>query len=717
KRLLQAWLKTSSRNEMPDAVDEIFFRQGEGQAGVEKLRAFAAERPDVQAVLGGVLDAPVAPTVAAPRSAGSLGIIGDISDAPVTDTRGQLLSRAERIALGGAPPDVPMPKLSTQGEAARQAMITDLAARKNTARGMTPATAMEEATGQIDALISRRFKAGDVDEADLVPPEVRSVARQANDVLGTWERINLLMSPLTHFRNILGTGGTAPWKIVEDTIAPVIEPLFARAGYAKEGRHQGEQLHRIRGWYHAGAAASREFLATLARGDEALEVAQTGQASRAPTGRTVLDAAEKGLGVLFRPLSAADAYFRTVYEGGDLYARAYRHTKGQGLTGKVQGDEMLRFMQQPDDATVQAIERQGKYSTFTQDMDKVGDWVAKLGQIPGIGPNIAPFVKTPYNALKYDMERSPLGVASVVKAGMSKSTTSGEMADRTARTMAGSFISYTLYRQAEEGNITGPLPDSQPERDAWQAEGKKPWHIRIGGSWWNYGIIPGVNANLATAALLANAKKQGTVEGRPWNDVAGRFALEMVGVLAQKPLLGTLAGLMESIDRPANAAQFFERFGAQIAQQNLPASSALRYVENITDPMLRNPQGVVERVQAGIPGLAQNLPIKRDAFGSEMARDQTGWEAALNPFRRSDAREGIRQYRGSDSAEMDRTISRALSAVADYDRAPREYPRPTQEQRRLANRFDGRELDRYQELRSKEKARERQAQTARAGGR
>ncbi|HXI18278.1 MAG TPA: hypothetical protein VNM48_18085, partial [Chloroflexota bacterium] len=81
KRLLQAWLKLSSRNELPDAVDEVFFRQGEGQAGVERLRAFASERPDVQAVLGGVLDAAVAPASSA-RSADALGIIGDAIGVP-----------------------------------------------------------------------------------------------------------------------------------------------------------------------------------------------------------------------------------------------------------------------------------------------------------------------------------------------------------------------------------------------------------------------------------------------------------------------------------------------------------------------------------------------------------------------------------------------------------------------------------------------------------
>ncbi|HXI17288.1 MAG TPA: hypothetical protein VNM48_13065, partial [Chloroflexota bacterium] len=724
RTLFDAFMKLGPKQGMSDAVDELQFRQGEGVAVWEKFQGFLTENPGVKEALErGSISMRVAADMAAGAVGGATGYltapdgateqgrlarglggfaggvvaaeggqalgrglrnarpgstgIGTIEGAPVTDARGRLLSGSERLDAGGELV-LPPPRLSQTGEKARRDLID-----KNIRSGMSN----DDAAEKIDTYIAK-LQRGQQVPPDMLDDAERTTLVTLNDTLGTYARLNLLMSPLTHARNVVSTAATIPWQYAEGFLAPALEPIFRAAGKTGEARYLGETAARATGQAHAFAAASRNMLSSLRYGDELLETAQTGRSVRgaAPTGGNVISrglaAAERGLSVGFRPLSAADAFFKTVFEGGELYSQAYRTARNAGLKGQALDDEVLRIVQNPSalgDDVVKAVEKAGKYHTYTSDPNAlVKGLTTIMGKLGPAGTAILPFIRTPVNAILYDLERSPLGVASVVKGMANKSVTSGEMADKTARALMGTGIAYGLYKYAEAGNVTGPLPSNPTERDAWDAEGKKPYSVKIGDSWWDLRMLPGLGATVALAGGFADAQRKAADSDQPLAQTAGRYAMHMAQVLGQRPLLGTLTGLLDAIDNPDQADSWWERTAASSAGMYLPASSLGRYIRGFTDDTERAPQGIGQRLAANYPGT--DIPEKRTAFGDVKQRSQTGAEALINPFRRSTVREGIRRFDGANDAADDTRIAAILTKVNRWRGNRDEYPEPTDDE-------------------------------------
>jgi hypothetical protein len=622
------------------------------------------------------------------RGSDLVGIIADVTKAPVTDAAGTLLSRAERLAQGGVDQRVPLPTLSPAGEAARQSLI-----EQNVRLGYS----LKDAADLVDGYIAGLARGGQIPQQYVLPAAQRSTLARLNDALGTYGRLQLLLAPTTHLGNVAGNVAAMPWQLAEGLVAPLVEPVWRALGKAPEARYAGLTGVRMAGWWHSLAAGGANLLDVLRQGDAPLTQQLTGQA--AATGRI-----GRALEVGFRPLSAVDALFKTIAEGGELYTQAGRQAAREGLRGDARWQRVGELVQQPPEAMVRQAERAGSYFTYNGELDRVGKLLNDVARLPGM-QFVVPFIRVPYNALKFDLERSPLGALSVGKAALDPAATSGELADRTARTLIGGVIAGALFKYALDGNVAPPTwPDNPQERDAWTAEGKTPGAVRIGGSWWDLRRVPGLGANLALAGAAADTARRMQQPDASFTQEAGRLSLSLAQALAQKPLLDNLAGLMGAINDPANGGAFLERLGAGVASQLLPGSSALRTVEKVTDPLQRAPQGLVQRVEAGIPGPAGTVPVRRDAFGNALPRDQTGLEAAVNPFPRSMARPGMRRYQGSQSAEQDTQIAAAIARVQQAYKAGR---RPDPRDQRVYDRFIGRENVPYRLARQQELQRQR----------
>ena len=84
--------------------------------------------------------------------------------------------------------------------------------------------------------------------------------------------------------------------------------------------------------------------------------------------------------------------------------------------------------------------------------------------------------------------------------------------------------------------------------------------------------------------------------------------------LVSQTYLSGLSDLMEGLQDPVGSGS---RFLTRTAGGFVPFSSALRTAAQVTDPTYRDPQTLTERIQAGIPGLSQNVPPRLTAFGEE----------------------------------------------------------------------------------------------------
>jgi hypothetical protein len=86
---------------------------------------------------------------------------------------------------------------------------------------------------------------------------------------------------------------------------------------------------------------------------------------------------------------------------------------------------------------------------------------------------------------------------------------------------------------------------------------------------------------------------------------------------------------MQSLSDAMNASTDYARYGDQfiqgLASGVVPYGSALRTAAQAMDPTYRSVQNVPQRIEAGIPGLTQNVPEKVTALGETSKRESPWW--------------------------------------------------------------------------------------------
>ena len=316
-------------------------------------------------------------------------------------------------------------------------------------------------------------------------------------------------------------------------------------------------------------------------------------------------------------------------------------------------------------------------------MDALGKLLNQVGNMPGIGPILAPFVKTPYNAIRYGLERAP--VTNLVPLGkklLDPKASRADKAEQAGRAVTGYVVMLPFLMAYAQGNLTGATPANDTEKDQWQAEGKQPYSMKIGDRWVSFNLFPALHATLVTTVNLADAVQ--TVRGEKGeSEDFGTEALQAVlavgNEVVQRPLFGGLSDLAEAMESPEKVKNFSEQTAANAVSSAIPGSAALRWASNIADPYERSANTLEEKAQRGLPWRAQDLPVARTAFGDERMKEGQAWDRALNPLRRSEDRPDRAQYeyREAFSAEEDRKIRQAVKKVADHKRAPDEYPEPS----------------------------------------
>jgi hypothetical protein len=557
----------------------------------------------------------------------------------------------------------------------------------------------------------------------------------ARDNLTNVARLNLIGgNPITVARNFLGGATNLVWHPIETAVASALDPALAKYYKHKglderlERRYGKETAYLFKGYARSfGAAmanaahAVREGNAYTAQGlAEKLKAKRTRSAM---SGR-LAEFTDK----VFTPLTATDAAFRTLTQGGELFRQQYRSMKAKGLSDAQIDKEITSLLQAPRDQFVQrmgselaaqdlakGVEEQTHYRAFTQSLDTPGRALQWVQQIPGAGPMLMPFITTPYNAAKFDLERSPAGALKQLgelatlhpKADLDKIASSGEMSDRLARGMIGSGLFFTLFAGSMTGllDLNGRMPESQGERDEWEAEGRRPYSIRMGDRYVSFQDIPGLNAALTSAVVARDIWQEKGAENPDYLTAVAKGVLDATMSLAAKPMAGGVVEAIAAGIQPTRAASWARGAFTPL----MPAAGMLRTWGTALDPMQRErPETPLEELQSVyrvFPGVP-DLPERRDAVGNTLENWNYGLGGLLNPIR-SNAATGFRvpsRYYGSEGARMDADINRAVEKIAAWEEDPR-LPRPTGKDYQLAARGEGNKNDITEWRRANERSR------------
>ena len=302
----------------------------------------------------------------------------------------------------------------------------------------------------------------------------------------------LLSSPATQAKNVIGTAAFMIYQLPTEVIAGMYgsairgmqKQLGRQFPISEDQIYVEDALLRVKGWRDAFGdalkAASIAWRTEAPAGASKLDVDQYAAVAGQSEGffGKSLDELGKRMRIPFRLLLSADEFTKTISQRGEFYTavnKRYQHSKRKGMTEQQALDEAGMLLLDPravsDDLTAKA-----RFDTLQSDLGKFGQ-ITGMFQRTLIGRFLLPFATAPTNALLRTMEYTPFSrtARDVLGYNGAKARQKG-----LGRLTLGGATMYYVGQYAQEGRITGGLPQSEKQREA-LPPGWQPYSIVLKG--------------------------------------------------------------------------------------------------------------------------------------------------------------------------------------------------------------------------------------------
>mgnify|MGYP001563221793 CR=1 FL=1 len=452
----------------------------------------------------------------------------------------------------------------------------------------------------------------------LIPVE-RSVVGMLLEARGA----ALLTNPLTYLRNTAGNSLAAMTRHAELASTGGLDFLYSTLTGKPQTRYAMEAKAMLSGEWKAIGRAAKDGLAvlldeTVARGFAAEQVLAGGQ---------IPGTIGKVVRLPFRILNATDTFFRTILANGEMGRLAYLDAVKNGLTGTARAERIQQLMAAPSEEMLTSALSVAREYTFQKPLDGIAALGAKALATPGAGPFlrfIVPFYKTPVNIAKFIVERTPV-LSELTKSGVLRSTilssnqTKEQILEAVSKNLMGlgAMTSAAVALKWKEGVITGAPPKDRIERENLEATGWKPYHIKLGGLYLNYRGIEPLASFLAGVADFAKFGEDNPEANQ--DEKAMKLMGSAVKNFFNQPFLQGLKDVFDFIENP-EGFQGRARF-AQLAASVVP--SGVGVIARATNPIRRNPEGILEAMAARTPILQDRVRPKLTRWGEPIVN--TSW--------------------------------------------------------------------------------------------
>jgi hypothetical protein len=348
-------------------------------------------------------------------------------------------------------------------------------------------------------------------------------------------------------------------------------------------------------WNAMSVASKAERMAMV---DALVETAETPTEKLAAGAVKALHALQNYTDIPSRLLMGGDDFLKTISVRQKIYEDAYltafnKMEDGSKLSfQEVEKAAINQYEKHVDFKTGQikseALERFAQQATYQEDP---GEFIKRLTgaldsiqpfQLP-VGRFLFPFVHTPANIIKYQLEFTPmLGrfMDGYKNAIMNNDTLA--IAEYQGREAIGSFLVSFGYTHAWAGKITGNQPIDRDEREAWRKAGIQPRSLRIGDQWVSYGWFEPLSNWIAAAADLGHLERTGEI--KEVDKIASRLGLAAAASFTEKSMLASLDGLSLFSDPYGSITEFTkakERFGEPTGAADRAGSALLGAVNTV----------------------------------------------------------------------------------------------------------------------------------------
>jgi hypothetical protein len=441
--------------------------------------------------------------------------------------------------------------------------------------------------------------------------------------------VNFLLSgPITHVRNITSNTLVRLSTPAEKGTAAGIDFLRAKVTGTPRERFFGEVAADF---YGMTQGLSKGVRSAVKAWKTELPVEGIGKVEfrRAIPGRIGKATRAPGRALMFM-----DEFFKAVNKQAELHSLSYRKAAREGLTGTRRVDRINELLKNPPKEMLAKASKEMLYRVFQQEFGPAGQAIAKLRSVTKGVRYIIPFLRTPINIAKYGLERTPLNFLRIGSKQMKARTRlrGGELSDQLAKATMGSVISAGVVYLASQGYVTGGGPSSFDERRVLYETGWQPYSVKVGDSYYSYNSLEPVGALFGLAAdFYENFEKRDELTRA---DFATRMAFSVSNNIISKTYMRGLSFAMDAISDPERYA---EKFITRFASSLVP--TVVAHTARMGDPYLRTPENVGEAIKARIPGLSEEVPLRRGVFGDPIRQVGGPVERMLSPARRSKIKE------------------------------------------------------------------------------
>ncbi len=327
-------------------------------------------------------------------------------------------------------------------------------------------------------------------------------------------------------------------------------------------------------------------------------------------------------------MGAEDQPFYYAARSRSLYDQAIAAAKTTKLKGIEYKQFIENFVKNPPEKSLETAVKDAEIAAF-QNKTVLGSLLSKI-QNPlakFISEIITPLRTTPSAVGMQLINYSPVGIAKTILENIGKGRFDQRaFSEGIARGLTGTAIMSIGKKLFEKGLMTLSAPTNEAERNQWELEGKKPNSILVNGKWRSLnGVSPAGNI-LITGGYFGKGM-------RDTNDPTKAMATASAGAgraLTDQTFLKGISGVLNAFNDPARYGQIFME---NTAGSTIPTISS--DIAQVTDPLQRQSNSVVDAMRARIHGLRKSLLPKQDTFGNDIPRAEGPLGTMADPFRSS----------------------------------------------------------------------------------
>ena len=431
----------------------------------------------------------------------------------------------------------------------------------------------------------------------------------------------LLAGPQTQSKNILSNALmtlTRPFeeaaaagfgKITRGKDAPTFREVAARTAGLGQGLVDG--LRAIRSVYRGedlGDVGSKIELPRRRAIGAAEDSSRAAQIAGAAV-RTPLTA-----------LEMADEFFKAVNRRSHISALAYRQARAEAGKNKNKFTDLYaQYLENPTASMKKEAQDFAREQTFQTPLSKerilgnLGKRLQSAAQDSDLRvlQFAAPFIRTPVNLAQAALDR--MGLTRTVWRDVIKNPTPGAREAALGKLTMGYGTVGAITALHQNGYVTGGGPSDYQERLALMQTGWQPYSFKINDTYYSYEGIEPFATIIGLTADMNEISDDENLEDI-W-DISAAIAGAVASNLTDKTFTRGISEVVEMWQRPEIYGEtFLQNFIASFVP-NIAGQTA-----RAVDPTLRQTDSVQQAIQSRIPGLAEDLPARLDAWGDPLIR-------------------------------------------------------------------------------------------------